>query len=233
MGARFANNETRQALRAIFSTIQCKWINKRESIEYVNSNKFYQQLIAAHAGLSVPDTIISNSPDKVQRFSDLNGGLIAKAIGYVKLDEDGKLALYSERFSREEIVENHDAIRICPLYGQKYIEKLYEYRVMAIGSRILSCRIDSQASDKTKIDWRHYDLENVRHECVDLPEDVQKKLLRFMAMVDLRYGAIDLIETPDHDFVFLEINPSGQWGWIANLARLPIPKAVAQMLEEF
>ena len=52
-----------------------------------------------------------------------------------------------------------------------------------------------------------------------------------MEGVDLRYGAIDLIETPDGEFVFLEVNPSGQWGWIADLGGLPIPEAVADMLE--
>jgi len=50
-------------------------------------------------------------------------------------------------------------------------------------------------------------------------------------MIGLQYGAIDLIETPKREFVFLEVNPSGQWGWIADFARLPIPEAVVEMLE--
>lgn len=50
---------------------------------------------------------------------------------------------------------------------------------------------------------------------------------------DERISAIDLIETPQGEFVFLEVNPSGQWGWIADLAGLPIPEAVADMLESF
>jgi len=48
---------------------------------------------------------------------------------------------------------------------------------------------------------------------------------------DERISAIDLIETPQGEFVFLEVNPSGQWGWIADLAGLPIPEAVADMLK--
>ena len=52
-----------------------------------------------------------------------------------------------------------------------------------------------------------------------------------MDAIGLKYGAIDLIETPNGDFVFLEVNPSGQWGWISDLAGLPIPEAVADMLE--
>lgn len=233
MESRFIVNESRQALRAIFSVLQCQWINSQESIERVSSNKLYQQLIASRCGLRVPQTIISNNAMRVQNFSDSSDGLLVKSIGYTRLDNDGRLALYSEFFSHEEVLSSHSSITVCPLYGQEYVEKLYEYRVMVIGSRVLACRIDSQASSKTKIDWRHYDLDNVEHKDVDLPEDVQCKLLNFMGMAGLRYGAIDMIETPDHDFVFLEVNPSGQWGWIADLAGLPIPEAVAKMLVKF
>lgn len=101
---------------------------------------------------------------------------------------------------------------------------------MVIGDHVLSCRIDSQASEMTAVDWRHYDFENVEHVQVALPHDAKDKLRQFMRAIDLRYGAIDLIETPDGDFVFLEVNPSGQWGWIADFAGLPIPSAVADML---
>jgi glutathione synthase/RimK-type ligase-like ATP-grasp enzyme len=102
---------------------------------------------------------------------------------------------------------------------------------MVIGNRILSCRIDSQASEATKVDWRHYDFKNVEHLQIELPDEVRKKLHRFMNAIGLKYGAIDLIETPNGDFIFLEVNPSGQWGWIADFAGLPIPEAVAEMLE--
>lgn len=228
---KFAENETRQALRSLFSILECKWINRSESIERINSNKLYQQLIATRCGLSVPKTIISNNSVEVGKFSDTENGLLLKSIGFTKLDDEGNYVLYSERFSREELAINDMAIRSCPVYGQEYVEKRYEYRVMVIGTRVLSCRIDSQASSMTKVDWRHYDFENVEHKQVDLPIALQEKLLRFMEEVDLRYGALDLIETQKGDFVFLEVNPSGQWGWIADLAGLPIPEAVAEMLD--
>lgn len=228
---KFAENETRQALRSLFSVLKCKWVNKSESIDRVNSNKLYQQLIATRCGLSVPKTIISNNSVEVGKFSDVENGLLLKSIGFTKLDDQGDYALYSERFSHEELIINDLAIRFCPVYGQEYVEKRYEYRVMVIGKRVLSCRIDSQASSMTKVDWRHYDFENVEHKQVDLPITLQEKLLRFMDEVDLRYGALDLIETPKGDFIFLEVNPSGQWGWVADLAGLPVPDAVATMLE--
>lgn len=227
---RFADNESRAALRSFYSALGCSWVNRQETVHFLASNKLYQQQVARRCGLSIPRTLITNDPDSVADFSDPKEGLLLKSIGYTHLDDEGRYFLYSQRFSHGELTAAPSAIRRCPIFCQEYVDKRYEHRVMAIGSRILACRIDSQASPLTRIDWRHYDLDNVEHVQVELPGPVQAKLLRFMSEVGLRFGAIDLIETPDGDFVFLEVNPSGQWGWIADLAGLPIPAAVADML---
>lgn len=229
---RFARNETQGALRSLMSVLPCPWVNSFESCERVMSNKLLQQVLAARCGLRTPRTLISNDPTAASRFADDADGLLVKSIGYIHLDDDRQYALYSERFDPHEIREATEAIRHCPIFGQEYIEKACEHRVMAIGDEVLSCRIDSQASARTRIDWRHYDFENVAHTRSELPQHVQTALKRFMRTVDLRYGAIDLIETPDADYVFLEVNPSGQWGWIADLAGLPIAEAVGRMLAD-
>ncbi|MDO8618696.1 MAG: hypothetical protein Q7R49_01990 [Candidatus Daviesbacteria bacterium] len=228
---RFTDNESIIAVRSFFSVLPCAWINKKETVNFLSSNKLYQQMVAHQSGLLTPKTLISNDPTSVLKFSDSDKGLLLKSLGYIKLDDEGKYYLYSQRFTQEELEGSTKAIRRCPVFVQEYIDKCCEHRVMVIGDAILSCKIDSQASEKTKVDWRHYDFEHVAHTASQLPTAVQGALKRFMQKIDLRYGAIDLIETPTHEFVFLEVNPSGQWGWIADLAGLPIPKAVAEMLE--
>lgn len=228
---RFAQNESRAALRSFFSLLPCVWVNRKENVDRLSSNKLYQQLMAQKCGLLTPRTLISNDPASVAEFSVSDGDILLKSMGYIKLDDNGEYFLYSQRFAPSELREAKQAIRRCPIFAQEYIEKSCEHRVMVIGNRVLSCKINSQASEKTKIDWRHYDFENVAHTASELPMPVQDSLKRFMSEVGLRYGAIDLVETPQGDFVFLEINPSGQWGWIADLTGLPIPEAVADMLE--
>ncbi|MFZ2038870.1 MAG: hypothetical protein WAV11_02950 [Minisyncoccia bacterium] len=228
---RFTENESDCAIKSFFSTLSCKWINSKEKIDKVTSNKFYQQITALRAGLKIPQTLISNYYKDVVSFSKVNNGLLLKSLGYIRLQDDNHF-LYSQVFSHKEILDSKRKIDCCPVFAQKYISKKYEYRVMAIGKKVLSCRIDSQASELTKVDWRHYDMQNVMHENVDLPKEVQNKILRFMELIDLKYGAIDMIETPNGDFVFLEINPSGQWGWISTLANVPIVEAVVEMLKK-
>ena len=54
-----------------------------------------------------------------------------------------------------------------------------------------------------------------------------------MALVErlgLCYGALDLVLTPDGRYVFLEINPSGQYLWIEVATGLPITAALCEML---
>lgn len=228
---RFAENESRRAFLSFLSVLDCKWVNRKENIVRVSSNKLYQQQIAQRCGLKTPQTIISNDPESVTAFSAKETGLLLKTLGYMKLDAAGNDFLYSERFSHEELLRSPEAIQACPVFAQQYVEKCYEYRVMVIGNRVLACRIDSQASPKTRTDWRHYDFDNVEHIRVDLPIKVQECLLCFMQEVELNYGAIDLIETPDEEYVFLEVNPCGQWGWIEYYATLSIPQAVASMLK--
>ena len=46
----------------------------------------------------------------------------------------------------------------------------------------------------------------------------------------LRYGAIDLIVTPEGRIVFLELNPTGQYLWIEQATGLPISLALAELL---
>jgi glutathione synthase/RimK-type ligase-like ATP-grasp enzyme len=46
----------------------------------------------------------------------------------------------------------------------------------------------------------------------------------------LCYGAIDMVLTPDGRYVFLEINPNGQYLWIEEAAGLPISDAICDLL---
>ena len=47
---------------------------------------------------------------------------------------------------------------------------------------------------------------------------------------DDRNLAIDLVVTPDGRYVFLEINPNGQFLWVEQLTGLPISRAIAALL---
>ncbi|MEX0931860.1 MAG: hypothetical protein WDZ88_03875 [Candidatus Paceibacterota bacterium] len=230
---RFKWSETLWSLDSLLHLLPCKWINTLDDIERLNCNKLLQQMHAARAGLATPRTSVSNSPESVIGFCAKHSNrLLLKLIGYTKLDPNDMMVVYSELFELNELKGSADSIHYCPIFAQEYISKQYEYRVMVIGDEVHACRIDSQASKKTQIDWRHYDFENVAHTKADLPPEISMQLITLMNSLGLKYGAIDMIETPGDDFVFLEVNPSGQWDWIAKLSGLPIARSVARMLKK-
>ena len=51
-----------------------------------------------------------------------------------------------------------------------------------------------------------------------------------MEELGLRFGAVDLIRRPDGGHVFLEINPTGEWGMLEKDLGLPISEALAEEL---
>jgi hypothetical protein len=99
----------------------------------------------------------------------------------------------------------------------------FSYRVFAI-------EIHSQQSEKTKHDWRHYDFDKVAHCVHELPDRVRNQCLALVQALDLRFGAIELIVTPNNEYVFLEINPTGQYQWLEALTDLPITDSIVELL---
>ncbi len=225
-------NESRCALISLFSCLQCLWINRRDKVLTLEGNKLYQQQCAICAGLATPQTLISSCDEDILSFQSEDDALLLKTFNPItRTTEDGKsYFIYAQRVPRTFLKSKKSQLSNGPLYIQRYVSKKYEHRVTIAGSSVSNCRISSQVNKKTEVDWRHYDIDKTPHEKVLLPNEIESKLLDFMNIVNLQYGAIDLIETPTGEFVFLEINPAGQWDWVNHLANLSIPSAVLDMM---
>ena len=79
------------------------------------------------------------------------------------------------------------------------------------------------------MDWRQAPAGSVPQQPYALPKAVESKILKFMDAFGLSYGAIDLVVTPKGEFVFLEINPNGQFGW-QDSKDMPLYDAFADLL---
>jgi hypothetical protein len=47
-----------------------------------------------------------------------------------------------------------------------------------------------------------------------LPEEIELKILRFMRRMGLVFGSLDMIVTPEGEYIFLEVNEQGQFLWL-------------------
>jgi glutathione synthase/RimK-type ligase-like ATP-grasp enzyme len=114
---------------------------------------------------------------------------------------------------------------------QEYVPKKVELRVTVIGSKTFAVEIHSQEHMDSKHDWRRGDPLQLRHKLVSLPSDVEAHCIELVSTMGLAFSAIDLIRTPEDKYIFLEINPNGQWAWIQQvLPEVPLRETLADLL---
>lgn len=85
-------------------------------------------------------------------------------------------------------------------------------------------------SEAARLDWRS-DYRSLTYEPVDIPAEVAKGVGRLMDELRLYFGALDFAVTPDGRWVFFEVNPNGQWHWLAVRAGIPLVEAMADALQ--
>jgi len=200
----------------------------------LDQNKSLGARLARQNGLPAPDTLITDSPEAFRGFVNEHPDLhfaVKPTAGWAARRSDGQaVGAYTVRLDRATALSLADSVRYAPVILQPYVEKKCELRVTCVGSRIFACRIDSQESTETQVDWRLYPECPVGHSIYVLPERLERSILAFMRSCGLVYGAIDLIVTPDDAVVFLEVNPAGQYLWIEHLTGAGITAAIADWL---
>jgi glutathione synthase/RimK-type ligase-like ATP-grasp enzyme len=130
----------------------------------------------------------------------------------------------------KEHLDEIESARLSPTIYQALIPKRYDVRVTIVGEQVFAAAIDSQSDPAAALDWRLTDNPALPHHTITLPDRLVRQLRHLMDSLGLTFGAIDLIQTPDGEFVFLEVNPSGQWLWLDSMLNLGISEAVATWL---
>jgi len=70
----------------------------------------------------------------------------------------------------------------------------------------------------------------VPHLPFELPKTIADKCVKLTKKLGLCFGAIDLALIKDGSYIFFEINPNGQWGWLEEKTDLPMRSALLNML---
>lgn len=226
---KFSRQEYDFALKWFLGSLECFFLDTEEDMRR-GRNKINQLLMAKRLGLEIPRTLITNDPGEAKLFLEASPLSIAKSIGgFGKRKENGFEGVYTIRLTEEKI-KTIDAISLAPICMQEEIQKAYELRITIVGTKIFSCRIDSQKSPKTRIDWRRYDVPNTPHSQHAIPEEISSKLIEMMREFNVHFASFDLIVTPEGRYIFLEMNPNSQWVWIEELTGLPITDALIDEL---
>lgn len=207
-----------------------RWMNHPARAQFAES-KIYQLSRARTLGFQIPKTLVSNDPVAVRRFwQEREGRVIAKPLRMGYFDFGDRQTCVFTTSIAEEHLRDDEAIQLAPVIYQELVPKAYDIRVTIVGKKVFSAAIDSQSVPSAMIDWRQSETEDLPHSGHQLPPSVEAKCLEYMDKLGLSFGALDLVLTPNNEYIFLEINSAGQWVWIEDKLNLPISKAIAEWL---
>ena len=211
-------------LQGLWLEMAWPWVNDPAAVDRAN-NKLWQLRAAAEAGFDTPLTLIGNRGAEVSdKFRP--GPLVAKTIAGAAIERDGvREHLFSQHISLEEL--DSAAVKAAPCIFQEQVKPGIDVRVTVVGDRVFATDI---CVPSAYLDWRAAPRRTVSYRPVDLPAEVAKCCLELCRIAGLTYGAFDLVRQPNGGYVFLEVNASGQWGWIERATGQRITEAIVDTL---
>ena len=226
----FIRNEFIYTLEGIYKLLRnAYWVSPIYSIREAE-NKIYQLDIAKSLGFTIPNSIITNSHDQVSLFFKENKEkCIIKPIksGIIEDSVETKVVFTN---ILKTVPEKEEKVSSSTNYIQSHILKKGDVRVIVVGNKIFATLIHSQENSETKTDWRKGEM-NLIHERINLPEEINSKCIFLLKTLKLRFGAIDFILDGMGNYIFLEINPNGQWAWIEKQTGYNITKEIVNLLQ--
>lgn len=225
----YLNNERKHFFEGLYMTFEhAKWVNPMFATQ-IAERKIYQLKIASSLGLSIPKSIITNKLETAISFLQAQPKTIIKPISNgLQVLKNKVYSIYTTEITAQSFRELELAETFStPVFLQEQIPNKHDIRVTIVGQTLFAVRISKESTD---VDWRKPGISK-NYQVVTLPESLINKLLNLTFKFRMIYSAIDLIETPSGDFIFLEINPVGEWVWLEHELGLNISeKLILELL---
>ena len=207
-----------------------RWVNDLQR-QRAAENKQRQLRLAASAGLRVPRTLVTNDPAAARQFfAETDGQTVAKLLRPITVSMDAVTPFVYTSRVREEDLAGAETLRHSPMVFQELIPKAFELRVAYVAGETFAGALDASGTSRGQTDWRRVAPEECRWQKAELPSEVASGLQVLMSELGLVFGAVDSICTPAGEYVFLEVNPGGEWGMLERELGLPISEAIAEAL---
>ncbi len=196
-------------------------------------NKLTSILNAEKCGLSIPNTWIVDNKRDLQNILSKHPKLITKSILNDLKARDGfsiEFGTFGPTLITIDHIKDIDD-NFFPSLVQEYVEKSYELRIFTVEQKLWCMAIFSQLDEQTSLDFRNYNWSNPnRMVSYILPEKYETSIRNFLKISGITTGSIDMVVTPNGDYVFLEINPVGQFDFVSQNCNYFIEKEIAEHL---
>lgn len=190
-----------------------------------------QLAVARRCGLDVPRTLVSTDGDALRAFArHLGGEVVTKVVtSFVIGDREAPGVVMTSSVDAEDLAALGPC-EVVPVVLQEKLDKEREFRVTVVGDRWFACSIDTRGDATASVDWRRSPETQAWKRDDSLPEAVGQALVQTCRALGLTYGAADVIHTLDDRYVFLEVNPAGEYLWVDRLHERAISAAIADHL---
>lgn len=208
------------------------------NIPFINSyfdnriNKLEVLATAYRCGLKIPGSIIVNRKQRIQDYSNQSDikNFITKSVknGLSYLDDKIRIEEYTTNLELNNLLPDNFFYSLV----QERISKKIEIRSFFLFGEFYSSAIFSQKNEDTEVDVRKPTSKFNRVVPFKLPDSVENKINKLMNCLKLKSGSIDLIYSTDNEFVFLEVNPIGQFAQVSYPCNYYLEEKLALKLSE-
>lgn len=215
---RYLENHLNQLIVKNIKTLGCPFKLDLNKLEILN--------IAKEIGFKIPKSTLSESKSDLKAFFN-DTPIITKLLFPIDEKLDGR----SLNFLTNEINYKDIADNFSISFFQEKINKKYEIRIFYFNEDVFCKAIFSQADHKTKLDYRNYNYKKPNRETpFVLTQELKTKIISLMKTINLNIGTIDIIMNTNNEFVFLEINPVGQFTDMSYSCNYQLEKKIAEYL---
>lgn len=211
-------------LRNLIIFQNANWINNPVDT-YQAENKMFQLCIAESCGLLIPKTYVSNvSFNRLGRCKKYIVKSLDTALFY-DIKTNKEMFTYSNVVLGKELQEYE--LASAPIIIQEFLNPKVDCRVTYVQGKLFPVKILHHGKGIYG-DWRvrKNELEYVPFL---LPSNVSLAICNLMEKLKLRFGGIDMAIVDDK-FIFIEVNPTGEWGWLEVNTGMEISRTIKQAL---
>jgi hypothetical protein len=217
----WAAREDTDAVLGVLRSLPAYWMSHPDRLASVENAKPLQLRDAAQVGLSVPPTLLATHGRAVDAWRTPGAPCIYKAFRAPYKPSRGNAGWVLATRVRDRLPDELLAASIF----QELIDGT-PIRVTVIGEQIFAVEVTGVDYD---VDWRPQQTEaDLRP--VLVPDKTRQGIHALMGQWGLTYGAFDFIATPAGEWVFLEVNPTGAYGFVEEATGLPLTKTIAETL---
>ena len=222
----FARQQWSAFIRALSVFTNAIWINPIAAT-FAAEVKPFQLVTALRLGFLTPMTLITNFASKAA-LACTDDVLAVKTLDSAVLDFGPSTEgfVYTNIITKQELLQS--SISTAPIIAQQPIAPKLDIRVTVVGQTAFAVAITDQAEKGFQGDWR-LEKDRIQYAVYELPEHIARLCTTLVDRLGLTFGGIDLAKS-DGEYYFIEVNPTGEWAWLAATLGLPIAQAICGQL---